>query len=323
LLLNVQALCVGSPPQDDERRLWDSEFLKKRQAAKSSSPRKQVAYRRATPKLAASTEKSAASVEKPAASTEKPSAPGDKKSAQGETLVAAKEKSTDAAENTPGEMLGVTIWRLRPSTAADAQDARLLLEEDKQKSSSTEFTPERVEVETTFGPGDRVRLSIESPRAGYLYVIDREQYADGSVSDPYLIFPTLRNRGGNNAVSAGQVVELPQNNVFKLTPMRDDYKGEIITLLVTGEPLLEITAGPGIQKLDSRMVAQWEKQWSAAAERFELVGGAGKSYTRVEKEAGSQGRILTQEDDLPQTLYRVIAKPGNPILVSLLLKISR
>ena len=42
---------------------------------------------------------------------------------------------------------------------------------------------------TPLRDGDRMRLSIEAPWDGYLYVLNREQYADGSTSDPYLIFP--------------------------------------------------------------------------------------------------------------------------------------
>jgi hypothetical protein len=29
--------------------------------------------------------------------------------------------------------------------------------------------------------GDRLRMSIEAARSGYLYVVDQEQYADGSI----------------------------------------------------------------------------------------------------------------------------------------------
>ena len=267
--------------QDDERRLWDTEFLKKRQPAKTpTTARKPPAYRRTTAKPAAADDKVA------------------------------------------GEMLGVTVWRLRPSAAADHKDSRLLLQ-DEDKDDGKEWTPERVEAETAFATGERVRLSIESSRAGYLYVIDREQYNDGTTSEPYLIFPTLRIRDGNNAVAAGKVIELPEKTAFRLTPMRPDYKGELLTLIVTTEPLAEITIGPRIQKLDGQKVEQWERQWAAAVERFEMVGGAGKPYTRTEKEAGTEGRLLTQEDELPQTLYRITPKPGVPLLVSVPLRIGK
>jgi hypothetical protein len=138
-----------------------------------------------------------------------------------------------------------------------------------------------------------------------------------------LIFPTLRIRAGNNAVTAGRVIELPERSAFRLKPMRSDYKGELLTVLVTAVPLAEISAGPTVQKLDAALVEQWERQWSSAVERFEMVGGAGRAYTRAEKEAGSQGRLLTQEDELPQTLFRVVAKPGAPLLVGVPLQIAR
>src|SRR5262249_18422470 len=128
-------------------------------------------------------------------------------------------------DKTPGEMLGVTIWRLRPAGSADSKESRLLIPEE-DKDNSGEWLPERVDADVTFAPGDRVRLSIESSRTGYLYVIDREQYADGSTSDPYLIFPTLRLHAGNNSVAAGKVIELPEGSAFRLKPMRPDYKGE-------------------------------------------------------------------------------------------------
>jgi hypothetical protein len=105
--------------------------------------------------------------------------------------------------------------------------------------------------------------------------------------------------------------------------MRADYKGELLTLLVTAAPLPEINVGPTIQKLDARLVEQWERQLSSTIERFEMVGGAGRAYTRAEKEAGAQGRLLTQEDELPQTLFRVVATPGSPLLVSVPLQIAR
>lgn len=285
---------------DDARRLWDGAFLKKRAEAKTpSSGRKTTAYRRTTPK------KTAAPNQAPQSSPAQNPAP-----------------QTQTAEQAEGEMIGLTIWRLRPSRVADNKEARLLLEEGSSKE--TEWTPERVEADTIFAPGDRVRLSIESPRDGYLYVIDRERYADGTVSDPYLIFPSLKNRNGANSVAAGKLIELPENAAFRLDPLRPDYAGEILTLLVTPEPLKDVKPGSGPVKLDSAMVERWESQWSGAVERFELVGGAGKAYTKAEKEAGQDGaRSLTQDDAMPQTLYHVSGKRSAPLLVKVPLSIGK
>lgn len=290
IFFNLSARSQDPPQEENSRRLWDSEFLKKRAAAKTTSPaRKSTGYRRLPPQNPPSSGKPADS------------------------------KVVD--EKAEGEMVGVTVWKLRPSKQSDNQEARLLVEEEE--SGKKEWTLVRVESETVFAPGDRVKLSIESPRDGYLYVIDREQYADGTFSDPYLIFPTLKNRNGDNSVRAGKVIELPERSTFLLKPMRDDYTGEVLTVLVTQQPLAEVKAGPRMIKLEKEQLERWEKQWGVSAEQFELIGGAGKAYTKAEKEAGQEGaRLLTQEDELPQTLYRINTGRGNPLLINVPLKIK-
>jgi hypothetical protein len=279
-----------SRAQEDERRLWDSEFLKKRQAAKPSAT-------------------------KPSATNQTPT-----KRHPAYRRISVKNPAID--EKAEGEMLGVTVWRLRPTKNEDGKDSRLLLQDDTSRENK-EWTPERVESETSFAEGEQVRLSIESPRDGFLYVIDRELYRDGTFSEPYLIFPTLQNRNGNHAVAAGKLIEIPDKSAFRLKPLREDYKGESLTLIITKEPLAEIKVGATFIKLEAEMVGQWEKQWGVPVERFEMIGGAGKAYTKVEKEAGEGSRLLTQEDELPQTLYRVVTKTGNPILVTVMLRIGK
>jgi len=312
--------CVATSgfAQDDERRLWDAEFLKKRQPAKTTTARKPPVYRRTTPTPAAADKATDKAADKTTDKTTDKAA--DK--ATDKAADKATEKAADKTADKPaGEMIGVTVWRLRPSNAADGKESRLLLQDEDKDGN--EWTPQRVEAETSFAADERVRLSIESSRGGYLYVIDREQYADGTTSDPYLIFPTLRLHDGDNSVAAGKVIELPERNAFRLKSPRPDYRGEQLTLIVTAEPLAQITVGPRMQKLDARQVEQWERQWAAPVERFEMVGGAGKSYTKAEKEAGAEGRLLTQEDELPQTLYRLTPKPGVPLLISVPLRVGK
>ena len=284
--------------QDDaERRLWDTEFLKKRRPTTTSTP-----SQRQTP------------VYKPTAPTAVPAAPSPPNAA---APVAANADQTHA-----GDVVGVTIWRLRESRASDLPDSRLLIQEDAA-APAVEWTPERVEADTAFTEGERIRLSIESPRDGYLYVIDREQYADGTMSDPYLIFPTLRMRGGDNSVSAGKLIELPDRSAFRLRGMRPDYRGELLTVIVASKPLADVSAGPSALRLDGAIVARWENQWGGRVQRFELEGGAGRPYSRVEKQAGVEGRLLTQDDELPQTIYHVIGPPGDPLVVSVPLRIAK
>src|SRR3982751_6376396 len=74
--------------------------------------------------------------------------------------------SSDDASNSSA-VVGVTIWRLRPSKNTDDAEVRQLIHEQG------DWTPERVNAGSPLMEGSRVQLTIEFPRAGYLYVFDR------------------------------------------------------------------------------------------------------------------------------------------------------
>jgi hypothetical protein len=229
-------------------------------------------------------------------------------------------KPAAAKSSTPSKagiaQLGLTLWKLQP--ARGTEGARLLVQE-----SSTEFTAAPVDPDAKLSIGDRVRLSIESPRAGYLYVIDREKEADGTLGDPYLIFPTTRTRDGENAVKAGRLIDIPSSDdrpsYFTVKPSRESQVGELLTIIVSPKPLPGITIGEQPLKLSREQVEGWEKSWSAPVERLTMAA-AKRLWTRTEQQAAADPtRLLTQEDPAPQSLYRVKAKPGAAVLVNVLL----
>jgi len=231
------------------------------------------------------------------------------------TVAALRANSADTRE------LGITIWRLRPSVTSDG-GPRILVQEGAE---SVEWTPERVPSGAPLKQGDRVRLSIESPRSGYLYVIDREQYRNREQGDPYLIFPTTRTNNGNNQVTGGRLIEIPAQpdrpNYFTMRQSRPDQSGEVLSVIVTDKPLEGLTLGPKALALTKDQVAQWEQSASTQIQRFEMTGGAGKTWTKAEQEAGLDGtRLLTQDDPGPQTIYLVTVKGDQPILVKVGLK---
>jgi hypothetical protein len=218
---------------------------------------------------------------------------------------------TGAKSGTPELVeLGLTLWRLRPFHTSD-RGARLLVMDGGQTS---QWTPERIEVDQPLSLGDRVRMSIESPKAGYLYVIDREQYTDGTRGSPYLIFPTSRTRGGDHHVEPGTLIDIPGQDdlppYFTLNSMNPKYAGELLTIMVLSEPLPSLTIGRQPLVLTSKQVARWEKDFGFAAERFEMDGGSGMAWTAAERVAAqaSGGRSLTQGEPAPQTIYRVVSK---------------
>lgn len=227
-----------------------------------------------------------------------------------------------AAPSAQEAFVGVTIWRLQPAGADATRSAPI------QSTSGEGWLAHRVELGSSFSEGHRVRLSLEASRSGYLYVIDREQYADGSFGEPYLIFPTLRLRQGNNEVRAGRVVEVPDLSdhppFFTIKRGRPEQVAEVLTVLVTSTPLEGLTIGRSPVPLSNAQLQEWERNWSAPTRALELPGGAGRPYTVAEKDAaGNAERLLTQEDPLPQTLYRIASKPGQPVLVAVPLSFKR
>jgi hypothetical protein len=223
------------------------------------------------------------------------------------------------------EEIGITVWRLRPWRSGDEGGRLLVMDGLKQ----AQYTPERIEASTPLNVGDRVRLTVEAPRAGFLYIIDREQYADGTFGEPMLIFPTKQTRGGDNHVVPGKLIDIPaqedQYSYFTAQPAgtRRDQIAEVLTVILTPEALpLNITNQP--LRLTPEKLAEWDKLWGGMTEILELVGGAGRTWTNEEKSAGAaNGRQLTQSGPPPQTVYRVARKAGGRLLVTVPLRYAK
>ena len=221
----------------------------------------------------------------------------------------------------PDTVVGVTIWRLRPAKRVDSGE-RLIVHDD---SATKEYVPERISAGTKLVQGDRLRISVEAVRAGYLYVINREQYADGTVSEPYLIFPTTRTGGGDNTVAIGRLLEIPAQDdsppFFTMKKSRPDHVAEIVSVLVTPTPLEGVQITDKAQKLTDAQVAKWESSWGSSVGRLEMAM-AGQAWTKEEKE--SPTRALTASAPAPQLLfYRPMVKPNEPMFVKLRLQYRR
>jgi hypothetical protein len=220
-------------------------------------------------------------------------------------------------------LVGITLWRLRPSEPGDRPEVRSLIHEENE---SHQWTPERVSIETPLHEGQKVRISIETARTGYLYVIDCDEYADGGKGESYLIFPTLRTSRGNNRVTGGTVVEIPASDdnppYFTVKRSRPDQVNETLTILVRPKPIESLQISSDRLRVTAEQVSTWKKQSRTASYRLEAKGEAGKPYSLSEKIAGTGGKKLTQDDPLPQTLYYAPAKPGESLAVDVPLRIS-
>jgi hypothetical protein len=230
------------------------------------------------------------------------------------------------------EQLGVTLWRLRPArkgTEKIETGQPILVVENNLLSV---WIPERIEMDMPLSEGDRVRLSIESPREGYLYVVDRGLYADGKPGNAMLIFPTRTMRVGENLVRPGKLIDLPGQednpNYFTARPLRSaqgvDQVGKVLTIIVTNTPL-DLETGMQPLLISAADMTKWEKAWGSETERFEMIGGAGQSWTKEEKEASSAtgSRPLTRDDPPPQTLYRIASTNKTAFLVNVRLSYAR
>jgi len=69
---------------------------------------------------------------------------------------------------------------------------------------------------------------------------------------------------------------------------------------------------------------QWLNQWKTKIAKFEMVGGAGKTMTAAEQTAAKlESPLMSQGDPVPQTIYQLIVKPDDPLLIVLPLRFVR
>lgn len=219
--------------------------------------------------------------------------------------------------------IGVTVWRLRPSKKAEAAVSFLTADDLAER-----VTPVRLSGTDPVQLGDRLRFSIESPLTGYLYVINRTQYEDGTVGEPSMIFPTTRMHGGDNRVAPGRLVYIPaledSPSYFRVTADAAEGRanaGEIINIIISPKPIPELAAiSRDKVRISSDMLAKWTSTWGDVArqQQLELVGGEGQPATVAEHEAGESGssRSLTQDEPFPQNIYRVPSNPNGPSMVT-------
>lgn len=284
IALAAQLFGRANPPQDTPRTIVSDDFTKYRPKGrvKRSSPRKS------------------------------PKEP-DRESSGGRSYRLASQSSTRPAAPTSvtsAFQLGLTIWKLRRPNAGDF------------RSEPEGWIAERVEADTEFHDGDYLRLSIESPRAGYLYVINRDWFTNGDLGETNLIFPL---QGDDNRLIAGRLIDLPAQDQapFRATP-KPNQAGEILTILVTSAPLnLPISDRP--HPISNTQLLQWEEMWGGVVERFELKGGAGQVRTRQEQQAasGKRTRQLTRDDPAPQTIYLLAPKNRSAFVIKLKLSYTR
>lgn len=210
--------------------------------------------------------------------------------------------------------IGVTIRRLQ--VKAGSKDLEQVGEEAQL---------EQVEAGTPLSIGSSVRIYLEPiARGGFLYVIDREQFDDGTYGTPLLIFPTLRTRRGNNRVGANELIQIPNPpSYFRIKPSGTGKTqvAEVLTVIISPTPLeLPASLAEKAMPLAAKQFKEWEASWSSPITSFEMEGGVGQiTGAKDLEQVGEEGQ-LTDDDPLPETVYRATVKKGSPILVTVPLR---
>lgn len=230
--------------------------------------------------------------------------------------------------------IGITVWKMRRPLAIDA-GVKLPV---KVRGSVEMWSSVRVDPLSTFKAGDLIRLGVESPTRGYLYVINSEISSDGSFGDPTLIFPAPADQ--YNSVSPGMLVDIPDQKepfpYFKLNPKKGNYAGELVAVIITPTKLdfqvdesgkiLNIGAVINLSiGVDVQIFGRIDKddEVYTRAEADSACGARSRELTRDKQErspCGTQSRSLTRDEPLPQAIYRVNTYVGRPAIA--LIKLS-
>ena len=208
--------------------------------------------------------------------------------------------------------VGLTVWKLERVFGTTLTSA----------NGEWQWISKRVAADTRFHDGDLIRLSFESPRAGYLYVFNRDLLTDGSYGATKLIFPF---HGEDNSLAAGKLIDLPAEDQppFRASP-GTRQTGELLTVLVTAEQLpLSLTDEPLL--ISHSQLIDWETKWGGLAQRFEMNDGVGQPRTDAERQAASRrkARDLTRADPSPQTIIVVSPRNNDGLLFNLMLSYVR
>ncbi len=226
--------------------------------------------------------------------------------------------------------IGVTIWKLSPAQcpiqncplpAASGASTRGLVD-----------TAARVEEDAPLNNGERVRLALESlSHSGYIYVIDREQFSDGSLGEAFMIFPTRKIDSGRNWAVPGLQIHLPRANgcfCVKSRNLQKTLTADLLTVILSSTPLVAAQdVGADAIPLPDSLISFINRAEKIKTFRAVLRGGEGLAESAREQNAGAKGLfdtepVLTQADLPPQTFYQGLVAKGKPALFTFSLRYS-
>lgn len=236
--------------------------------------------------------------------------------------------STDNSIVAEGVDVGVTFWRLREVRKIDdpavVEPTRIVKRVKGKPVELEKAIPERAHSEATWADGEKFRLSIEVPFECFIYIVNQERYIDGSLSEPYLVYPTKGDLARNAKARSGKLVYFPnQQDCFEIASLAESRRkkvAEVFAILLSPSMIEELP--PLAEQEEKRRVepALFERLLSdrhARIWKFENMATLGTSITRLEKKAGTgDNEVLTDHDPEPQSIYHVARKKGDSIVIT-------
>ena len=229
--------------------------------------------------------------------------------------------------------IGVTIWRFSAGQCPIPDCPIPAAGQTGQKGLVDTAGGVRADDSSAFSTGERVRLALESlSHDGFIYIINREQFADNTFGDPYLIFPTRSIYSGNNYARPGLQIQLPRAEGCFCVKARNPQKGLVadnLVVVISPQPLLS-TEEIGVREIPlpaklAKYVIRADKE---QAHRGALKDGVGLTQTPAELKAGTKGLVdtqatLTQDDLPPQNFYQTLIPRGAAAVFSVYLHYAK
>jgi hypothetical protein len=222
--------------------------------------------------------------------------------------------------------IGVTVWRFSPTRCAIPNCP--LPAGDKGLIDTSAGM--RIDDSLALSTGERVRLGLESlSHDGFVYVIDREQFADGTFGDPYLIFPTKNINNGKHYARPGLQIQLPRAEGCFCVKVRDPQKvlvADNLIVIISPQPLLNPeNIGAREIPLPAQLTSYVSRADRERPHRATLKGGAGLPQSTTEQMAGTKGLfdtepVLTQSDLPPQSIYQSLVPRERAAVFSMYLR---
>ena len=176
----------------------------------------------------------------------------------------------------------------------------------------------------------------QSNRIGYLYVINRVQYSNGTFGPARLIFPTSRTYGGDNRVLPGKTVTLPAPErpwQIRRTRSGPAQAFETYTLIISPVPLKdnqrrELQGDDASSKVLETLISGSTRVSGGGESRGDLERGEGQLITQREQAASGNPTLrqrdtgeldsdLTLADPPPQIVFSKVLRPGERMLVTI------